>query len=92
VLRFQLLVFLCQTRLFDREEQNADRDKHDCRDDQEKRLIVQPVRFGQPHGVQPLLRVQNGGDCEIQNAADGTHEVDDGVGARAKRLRREIRH
>ena len=92
VLRLQVLIFLCELWLFDREEQNTDGDKHDSRDDQKQRLIVEPVRLCKAHCGEALLRIENRGDAQIDHAADGAHEVDDGVCARAKRLRREVRH
>ena len=65
-----------ELRLLHRQEQHRDAHEHDGGNDEEKRLIVD-VGEARDLGV----RVHHRRDSQIDDAADGAHEVDDGVRA-----------
>ena len=80
-------VFLRQLGLPDGQQQHRHRQHHDAGDHQKQGLVVHMV---QPTGG--LVRVQDHGDDQVQNAAHGPHEIDDGVGLGPQRLGSYIGH
>ena len=85
--RLQRLVFRLQLGFLDGQVQNQHRRDHDHRNNKEQRAIAdvrQPLGFGRV--------IQHRRQTQVQDAAHGTHQVDDGVGAAAQRLGRDVGH
>ena len=84
------LVFLLrrrELRLVCREVQHDDRNRHQRRHDDKKRLVVHM------RGPRCLaVRIQHRRHDQIRNAADCTHQVDDRVRARSYGLGCHVRH
>ena len=83
----ELPVFLPELRLPDGQVQNCHRRDHDHRDDEEQRAIADmpdPLGFGH--------RIHQRRQPQIQNAAHGPHQVDDGICTAAQRLRGHVGH
>ena len=87
MLGFQRLILRGELGLPDGQEQDGHRRRHDGADHQEEGLIVDVDQ------VFHLIRgVEDGGDAEIEHAAHGAHQVDDGVGPGAQGLGGDVRH
>ena len=87
MLLFQLPVLGGQLRLLNGEKQHADGDEHDGGHHQEQGLIVhmgQALHLG--------VGVHDGGHGQVEYAAHGAHQVDDGVALAAQGLGGHIRH
>ena len=84
---FQLLVFCFQLGLLDGQIQNDHRHDHDHRDDEEQRPVADML-----HALGFGRRVQHSRQPQVQNAAHGAHQVDDGVGTAAQGLGGHVGH
>ena len=87
MLGFQLHVFLMQLLLPNGGKQNADRNCHDTRYNNKQRQIVDMLETRNTAGG-----IQDAGNKQVQNAAHGAHQIDDGIGAAAQRLGGDIGH
>ena len=80
-------IFFRPFRLFDCQQHDADRKKHQCGDKDEERLIIHVVEF-----FCLRFRIHQSREDQVEDAAKRTHKINDCISAGAQGLRGNIRH